>query len=286
MATRTANGPTARNGAFLPESVQKINESLWNVAARSVELTVLYAVRWSGPRQSAAADAHSFWEISAIYGGKGYLHYDDHQVAMQRGSIALIPPQLAHRESATGRLDTLWLGLSGNRLNHLDHKRVHCWTDPAALTALEAVWFAAAARRPGSGWEIDALAQVAVARLLRLPEHLPTHDNAADALDAAITRLSQHYAQPLRVAELAATCGCSEGHFHRAFRKRTGTTPVAFVTAERLRQAMRLITASTMPLSAIAAAVGYADPWYFSRMFKRFAQCSPQTYRQRANAIG
>ena len=141
------------------------------------------------------------------------------------------------------------------------------------------MWFAAAAQRPGSGWEIDALAQVAVARLLRLPEHLQTHDTAADAMDAAITRLSQQYAKPLRVADLAAACGCSEGHFHRAFRTRTGTTPVAFVTAERMRQAMRLITASNLPLSAIAAAVGYADPLYFSRVFKRFAQCTPQSYR-------
>lgn len=264
----------------IPQAVQPLAEGLWEGAPRSTELTVLYAVRWSGPRQANEADAHDFWEVSAIYAGKGRLH-GERTAALQRGTVALIPPGLAHREAAHGRLDTLWLGLAGSRLASLDPSRLHLWDDPALLPALEAVWFAAAAQRPGSGWEIDALAQVVLARLLRQPEQALPNDTA-EALDAVIATLSQRYAQPLRVARLAAAAGCSEGHFFRAFRQRTGTTPVAFVAAQRIRQAMRLITVSGLPLQAVAQAVGYADPLYFSRVFKRVVGCTPQAYRQGA----
>ncbi len=269
--------------AVIPDQVQPLDDELWSNVGRSSELTVLYAVRWSGPRESGYLDSHDFWEVSAIYGGTGQLH-GDRSAGLRRGVVALIPPGLAHREIARSRLDTLWLGLRGTRFAGLATDRLHLWEDRDALTALEHVWFAAAARRPGCGWEIDALAQVALARLLRQPEDSLAHEAAADALDIAVTTLTQHYARPLRVAELAATAGCSEGHFFRAFRRRTGTTPVAFVTAQRMRQAMRLITTSTLPLSAVAKAVGYADPLYFSRVFKRISGSSPQNYRSRSVA--
>jgi transcriptional regulator GlxA family with amidase domain len=81
--------------------------------------------------------------------------------------------------------------------------------------------------------------------------------------------LRRNFSAELRVADVAARFGFSEGYFYRAFKRRAGATPVEYVTRLRVEQAQKLLQHSSMSVSRVARLVGYQDPLYFSRIFRK-----------------
>jgi AraC-like DNA-binding protein len=84
---------------------------------------------------------------------------------------------------------------------------------------------------------------------------------------------------PLTLQELATTAGLSASHFARAFKQSEGVTPHMYLMKCRLRQAMRLLAGSDLPLSEIAVVAGFADQSHFSRQFRKHIGVTPRSYR-------
>lgn len=70
-------------------------------------------------------------------------------------------------------------------------------------------------------------------------------------------------------------------YFRRAFRNRLGYTPQKFVELKKMERAVHLL-ALGRSVQETAAELGYKDPYYFSRMFKRYIGASPSSYRLRS----
>ena len=93
--------------------------------------------------------------------------------------------------------------------------------------------------------------------------------------------VSRRPAHPWTMAELAAEVGLSVSHLHREFRSQLGITPMAWLASDPGR-ARRLAAAADRPAGGwVGAQVGWPDPNYFSRCFRRAYGISPSTYRQR-----
>lgn len=72
----------------------------------------------------------------------------------------------------------------------------------------------------------------------------------------------------------------NDDYFRRAFRDRIGYTPQKFLELKKMERALHhLATGSSV--KETAALVGYGDPYFFSRMFKRYIGTSPTSYRLR-----
>ncbi|WP_158290143.1 AraC family transcriptional regulator [Ramlibacter sp. WS9] len=82
------------------------------------------------------------------------------------------------------------------------------------------------------------------------------------------------------VAELAALLELSPFHFSRAFKRSFGTTPHAYVTAQRMERAASLTRKTSASFSEIAAETGYSSPAHFSQSFRRYWGVTPMTYRK------
>ncbi len=94
-----------------------------------------------------------------------------------------------------------------------------------------------------------------------------------------------HLEQPLNVEVLSRVAGCSVATTQRLFRQFSDTSASRWVTAQRVEAAKRLLRSTTRPIHSIAAEVGFADPFHFSRLFKRFAGCAPQVFRERKRLL-
>lgn len=94
--------------------------------------------------------------------------------------------------------------------------------------------------------------------------------------------LSEHLTDPmLKVESLSALCGISDAYLRRIFKRRYGVSPAGYVTKERIRLACRmLIEEEGITVGDVAVKVGYKDPLYFSRMFKKQTGASPTEYRR------
>ncbi|NJM83382.1 MAG: helix-turn-helix transcriptional regulator [Tabrizicola sp.] len=84
----------------------------------------------------------------------------------------------------------------------------------------------------------------------------------------------------LRIRDLAATCGLSEGHFHRAFRATLGVTPLQHVNARRVEAAKQLLAGTTLSVGVIAFKVGFISASHFARVFRQATGVSPGDYRR------
>jgi AraC-like DNA-binding protein/quercetin dioxygenase-like cupin family protein len=99
------------------------------------------------------------------------------------------------------------------------------------------------------------------------------------ALERAIRYLESRIDGNIRVTELASMVGMSPSHLTALFRESTGGGPGAFHTSLRMAKARTLLDTTSIPISEVAGAVGYDDPLYFSRHFRRIHGVNPSAYR-------
>jgi len=95
----------------------------------------------------------------------------------------------------------------------------------------------------------------------------------------AVAYMKQHLDQPLQVAALAALVNLSTSHFGALFREQTGYAPIDFFIRLRMHKACQLLDTTRLSIKQVAARVGYEDPLYFSRAFRRVNQSAPTEYR-------
>ena len=77
----------------------------------------------------------------------------------------------------------------------------------------------------------------------------------------------------------ADKAGMGEESFCHLFRKSMGIPLHKYVTRVRMKEAVRLLKYSSISISQIAYEVGYDDPLYFSRIFKKYYGVSPKFMR-------
>jgi AraC-like DNA-binding protein len=81
------------------------------------------------------------------------------------------------------------------------------------------------------------------------------------------------------VATLAARAGISPSHFFALFKRQIGCAPIDYFIHLRMQHACRLLDETTLNVKEVADALGYDDPFYFSRVFKAVNNVSPSQYR-------
>jgi len=104
--------------------------------------------------------------------------------------------------------------------------------------------------------------------------------SARERVAASVEGLRRDWMRPRRLGELASAAGLSPAHYSCLFREHTGFAPIDFVIRLRVQHACRLLDSTTKSVNEVAAAVGYDDPYYFTRCFRRVMGCSPRDYRK------
>ncbi len=105
------------------------------------------------------------------------------------------------------------------------------------------------------------------------------HDDALISDVQVWIAANYHLANP--VSRMAVHAGLPGRTFARRFRRATGYAPAEYVQSLRIEEAKQLLEATEEPTDAVAAAVGYADPASFRRLFKRCVGVTPSRYRSR-----
>jgi transcriptional regulator GlxA family with amidase domain len=104
--------------------------------------------------------------------------------------------------------------------------------------------------------------------------------SAYERVVASIETLKRDWMRPHRLEELATSAGVSTTHYSALFRRHTGFAPIDFVIRLRVQQACRLLDTTNMSVGDVAECVGYEDPYYFTRCFRRVMGCAPRQYRR------
>jgi len=92
--------------------------------------------------------------------------------------------------------------------------------------------------------------------------------------------LSGHFRESDAIRRVVDRSGIPERTLKRRFKSATGSTLIEHLQNLRIEQAKRLLESGQMPVDEISAEVGYEDPSFFRRLFKRRTGLAPSHYRR------
>ena len=148
---------------------------------------------------------------------------------------------------------------------------------PGRAAMVRQAWSGLAALHGASG---SAAAAQRLAAVTALAGTLAEGGAAPDPrLGAALVQLADHGPGALDSAALARRVGLSPSQLRRLFARQCGCSPVAWLTRCRMQRAGELLTRTAMPVHEVAAEVGFDDPFWFSRLFRRELGVNPRTWR-------
>ncbi|MFJ8466524.1 helix-turn-helix domain-containing protein [Streptomyces swartbergensis] len=105
-----------------------------------------------------------------------------------------------------------------------------------------------------------------------------------ESLAPLLAWAQERLGEPLTVADLAARARVSPATLHRRFRAQLGTTPLAWLTGERVALACRLIERGEERLDVVAARSGLGTAANLRNRLRRVTGLSPSAYRRRFGA--
>jgi AraC family transcriptional regulator of arabinose operon len=96
----------------------------------------------------------------------------------------------------------------------------------------------------------------------------------------ALAFINENWSTALSVADLAGRVGVSRSKLAAAFKAATGQSILSFQIDVRIDRAKKLLLNGSRSIAEVAYLVGYGDPLYFSRLFRRRTGVSPGDYRR------
>ncbi|MDR0792130.1 MAG: AraC family transcriptional regulator [Chitinophagaceae bacterium] len=100
-----------------------------------------------------------------------------------------------------------------------------------------------------------------------------------DYIKKTIHFMRSNLHEKLSVEEIARKHHLSTSYFSLLFRKSTGMPPIDYFIHLKIQKACQLLYAGNLKVKDVAESLGYDDPFYFSRMFKKYMKVSPEQYK-------
>jgi len=223
-------------------------------------------------------------------GGKGWLRFENAEYVVGTGQIAIVLPGQPHSygSSEEAPWSIYWChaaGTAAERIAALTVTRnasaVANVSDHARLAGL----FREIIDELEHGYGPPHLlaASLALGHLLGCvyaengqPESVPSAAMRTRRVAAYLRELPQG---PVRLSELARMANLSISHFSAIFRREFGFSPLNYLLRARMLRACELLDTTGGSVKQISGAVGFADPLYFSRMFRCIYGVSPMQHR-------
>ena len=213
--------------------------------------------------------------------GKATLTCETGVTSLTRGDLLVIPPQTTFTYQAETNLKFHWLGLEGSYPAMCRHDTIRTFSlgyDPRLADNFESIRETLILQQPGYalraiGTFYEILAALETIQSVTTPQSL-----YPDTLRIALTYIQEHYQEPFEAAKIAQEAGISASYLRRLFHQWVGTSPHQSQIQYRIKIAKRLLATQNLAVQDVARQVGYQDPLYFSRVFKRHTGMRPSEF--------
>ena len=117
-----------------------------------------------------------------------------------------------------------------------------------------------------------------------------THERAGNSQDnlrvqAMLHYIHQHYQESVTLSEIASAAALSERECLRCFRRTLQMSPMQYVLRYKVMQGAEFLCGNPdRSIADAAASCGFDSPSHFSKMFRRYYNCTPREYRRRETA--
>ncbi len=245
---------------------------------------------------------HTFYEIVFVTGGRGAHVIDLSRWELRPPHLCfVVPGQVHYWENATGLQGRVVLFTEDFLVDHPDDRDLlrtlgeRPWFSPAGEDAPAFARLIAEMEREyragqaGFASVLRSYLHVLIVRASRLAGPAPATADPAGRPALVTQEFLRLLARPdpgvWEVRSCARRIGVSVGYLNEAVKQTTGRTPGRLVRQVRTHEAKRLLVRTDLTVRQVSAEVGFADPAYFCRFFRRETGISPGAFRRGSGAM-
>ena len=138
--------------------------------------------------------------------------------------------------------------------------------------------------RPGANLRCISRLTELLAEFVRNRAAAPTQIDGMERIVKSVDYIRNHYYENTPLAELAGLSGTCVSNLEKSFARLFGMSPVEYRNRLRIEHAKMLLSGG-FSIAETASRTGFADVYYFSRVFKKYAGCTPGQYRPKRDEL-
>lgn len=233
------------------------------------------------------------YQLICVTEGKLYTERDGEVQCHLPGDIIIYYPGESQRYYSYVRdcLSYYWIHFDGKKVKEL-FKALNLWGKknlyaPANKEDIKIIYRMTEEinrHLPGNGVMLESLfCQLCVDITRRSSENSKSIDGYSQ-LGNAIRSMEHNPGAQYDIDDYAHMCSMSRYHFMHVFKNVTGKTPIQYRNELRITRGATLLLQTDMNIKSISEYIGFEDPLYFSRCFRKYYGISPSDYRSKGNA--
>ncbi|MCI8488766.1 MAG: AraC family transcriptional regulator [Lachnospiraceae bacterium] len=246
---------------------------------------------------------HNYFEVGFCHYGSGIVYLGEGYQPYQKGTISLIPGNFPHGvHSAKGSTcfwEFLYIDLYGfiekcyakdpyakaQTLQNILNVPVLIASEeyPMLSNVITAILEENREQREWDREAVNGYLYVFLQELIRLNDstsagHAP-YSAYAEKIRPALLFIEEHYAEKLKISELAAICHISETYFRRIFAECIHLSPLEYINNIRIQKACRFLLKEDISMHTLAWKVGFSSVSTLERNFGKIVGESPKQWK-------
>jgi AraC-like DNA-binding protein len=134
-------------------------------------------------------------------------------------------------------------------------------------------------RAASTGAEIARLSNTLMYHFVRLVRRLNGKVTYSEPVQACCTYIEKHAFDKITLELLARQVGYSPDHLSKKFKLEVGELPKDYILRTKIYHAQLMLTTTSMPIGEIAGRLSFCSNSHFTKVFRRFTQQTPASYR-------
>lgn len=236
---------------------------------------------------------YPYYLLHFVKSGKGIIEFDGNQTCMNKNTLFILPPdkEIRYVLDKKQNWEYYWINFNGSAvqkiLNYLGVSSqdfyINC-NNSKCLTFFK-VALAAKADKDSQFFTVMHCLMQIFEEICRNYRRLNTaRTNEAPLFEQILDYVHEHlYDCDLRAKGVADKFFLSPCYFSTLFDKNANVSFKEYINYERIKKATELLDSTELLIKEIAEAVGFSDPLYFGKVFKRYRLVSPFEYRKMQN---
>ena len=234
------------------------------------------------------------FQLLYIASGKAHFHFanKEEDTVVSAGNMILYRPKEPQKYEYYGedQTEVYWVHFTGNNVTNIlrsygftDGQKVfYCGLDPIYRQLFRAMINELQMCKNSYPEMLEMYLRQIFIRLQRyfFTAFSTNNIHVVEEIDRATTYFNEHYNEQINIDEYARKNNVSTSGFIRNFKMCTGSTPMQYILSKRIYNAEILLRNPDYNVSEVARIVGYENPLYFSRAFKKIKGIAPSAYQK------
>ncbi|MFA6505841.1 MAG: AraC family transcriptional regulator [Treponemataceae bacterium] len=228
------------------------------------------------------------YQLVYVTRGRGFFRSGDTEYKVTEGSVLAVFPGVSHAyrpDPATG-WDEYWVGFKGTYADSLRTAGFHVPERPffpvgahqSIISIFSDIFSAVAAQEPYYQFRAGALVMLLLSEVIGRERKAEQSGESATLVERAKFLMQENVAGAISMETIGERLGIGMERFYEAFKAYTGMTPYQYFIQLKINKAKDLLDAEEASVKAVAFTLGFDDPYYFSRLFKKKTGVAPSDW--------